>query len=149
MAKADSVVYEASMKVSGTADGAHTRGFCHTVVRRVPLACSGALRFANSGSIGARLGLQAGSLRESLFTLLPHLADACSGPPAVAPGGIADGRGLAAAIMLRAAGVSGDALFHLTRLNYGATGPMHRAASPRSARCRPRAVRYEAMRKCD
>jgi nitronate monooxygenase len=42
---------------------------------------------------------------EPLFTLLPQVVDACPGTPVVAAGGIADGRGLAAAIMLGAEGV--------------------------------------------
>jgi nitronate monooxygenase len=39
------------------------------------------------------------------FTLVPEVADACPDIPVVAAGGIADGRGLAAALMLGAAGV--------------------------------------------
>jgi nitronate monooxygenase len=42
---------------------------------------------------------------EPLFTLLPQVVDACPGVPVVAAGGIADGRGLAAAMMLGAEGV--------------------------------------------
>jgi len=42
---------------------------------------------------------------EPLFTLLPQVVDACPDVPVVAAGGIADGRGLAAAIMLGAEGV--------------------------------------------
>ena len=42
---------------------------------------------------------------EPLFTLLPQVVDACPGTPVVAAGGIADGRGLAAAMMLGAEGV--------------------------------------------
>ncbi len=42
---------------------------------------------------------------EPLFTLLPQVVDACPGTPIVAAGGIADGRGLAAAMMLGAEGV--------------------------------------------
>jgi nitronate monooxygenase len=42
---------------------------------------------------------------EPLFTLLPQVADACPDIPVVAAGGIADGRGLAAAMMLGAEGV--------------------------------------------
>ena len=42
---------------------------------------------------------------ESLFTLLPQVVDACPGTPVVAAGGIADGRGMAAAMMLGAEGV--------------------------------------------
>jgi nitronate monooxygenase len=42
---------------------------------------------------------------EPLFTLLPQVVDACPGTPIVAAGGIADGRGLAAVMMLGAEGV--------------------------------------------
>jgi nitronate monooxygenase len=42
---------------------------------------------------------------EPLLTLLPQVVDACPGTPVVAAGGIADGRGLAAAMMFGAEGV--------------------------------------------
>ncbi len=42
---------------------------------------------------------------EPLFTLLPQVVDACPDVPVVAAGGIADGRGMAAAMMLGAEGV--------------------------------------------
>jgi nitronate monooxygenase len=42
---------------------------------------------------------------EPLFTLLPQVVDACPDTPVVAAGGIADGRGMAAAMMLGAEGV--------------------------------------------
>jgi nitronate monooxygenase len=53
-------------------------------------------------------GTEAGGHGQSipLFTLLPEVVDACGpGTPVVAAGGIADGRGLAAAMMLGAEGV--------------------------------------------
>lgn len=52
-------------------------------------------------------GTEAGGHGQSqpLFTLLPQVVDACSGTPVVAAGGIADGRGMAAAMMLGAEGV--------------------------------------------
>jgi len=52
-------------------------------------------------------GTEAGGhgMSEPLFTLLPQIADACPGTPVVAAGGIADGRGLAAALLLGAEGV--------------------------------------------
>ena len=52
-------------------------------------------------------GTEAGGhgLTEPLFTLLPQVVDACPDTPVVAAGGIADGRGLAAAMMLGAEGV--------------------------------------------
>jgi len=42
---------------------------------------------------------------EPLITLLPRVVDLCPGTPVVAAGGIADGRGVAAAMMLGAQGV--------------------------------------------
>jgi nitronate monooxygenase len=52
-------------------------------------------------------GTEAGGhgLSEPLFTLLPQVVDACPDTPVVAAGGIADGRGLAAALLLGADGV--------------------------------------------
>jgi nitronate monooxygenase len=52
-------------------------------------------------------GTEAGGhgMSEPLFTLLPQVVDACPDTPVVAAGGIADGRGLAAALMLGAEGV--------------------------------------------
>jgi len=52
-------------------------------------------------------GTEAGGhgMTEPLFTLLPQVVDACADTPVVAAGGIADGRGLAAAMMLGAEGV--------------------------------------------
>jgi nitronate monooxygenase len=52
-------------------------------------------------------GTEAGGhgMSEPLFTLLQQVVDACPGTPVVAAGGIADGRGLAAALMLGAQGV--------------------------------------------
>jgi nitronate monooxygenase len=51
-------------------------------------------------------GTEAGGHGQSqtLFTLLPQVVDACPDIPVVAAGGIADGRGLAAAMMLGAEG---------------------------------------------
>jgi nitronate monooxygenase len=52
-------------------------------------------------------GTEAGGhgMAEPLFTLLPQVVDACPQTPVAAAGGIADGRGLAAAMMLGAEGV--------------------------------------------
>jgi nitronate monooxygenase len=44
-------------------------------------------------------------MSEPLFTLLPQVVDACPDALVVAAGGIADGRGMAAALMLGAQGV--------------------------------------------
>src|SRR5215472_4428651 len=52
-------------------------------------------------------GTEAGGhgMSEPLFTLLPQVVDVCPGTLIVAAGGIADGRGMAAALMLGAQGV--------------------------------------------
>jgi nitronate monooxygenase len=52
-------------------------------------------------------GSEAGGhgISEPLFTLLPRVVDICRHTPVVAAGGIADGRGLAAAMMLGAEGI--------------------------------------------
>jgi nitronate monooxygenase len=52
-------------------------------------------------------GTEAGGhgMSEPLLTLLPQVADACADKPVVAAGGIADGRGMAAALMLGAEGI--------------------------------------------
>ena len=52
-------------------------------------------------------GTEAGGhgMSEPLFTLLPQVVDACPGKAVVAAGGIADGRGLAAALLLGADGI--------------------------------------------
>jgi len=52
-------------------------------------------------------GTEAGGhgMSEPLFTLLPQVVDVCPNTPVVAAGGIADGRGFAAALMLGAQGV--------------------------------------------
>ena len=63
---------------------------------------------ANAGAdVVVAQGTEAGGhgQSESLFTLLPQVVDACPDIPVVAAGGIADGRGLAAAMMLGAQGV--------------------------------------------
>jgi len=52
---------------------------------------------------------------EPLFTLLPQVVDACPDVPVLAAGGIADGRGLAAAIMLGAEGVLMGTRFHASQ----------------------------------
>ena len=52
-------------------------------------------------------GTEAGGhgMSEPLFTLLPQVVDVCPNTPVVAAGGVADGRGLAAALVLGAEGV--------------------------------------------
>jgi nitronate monooxygenase len=61
---------------------------------------------ANADVIVAQ-GTEAGGhgMSEPLFTLLPRVVDACPDTPVVAAGGIADGRGMAAAMLLGAEGI--------------------------------------------
>jgi nitronate monooxygenase len=62
-----------------------------------------------------------------LFTLIPEILDALGGrTPIVAAGGIADGRGLAAALMLGAAGVLMGTRFYASREAAGAQGAKER-----------------------
>src|SRR4051812_6946751 len=81
------------------------------------LRCMAAEEFGCGGASGYRLrcghhhceGSEAGGHNRSttgLFTLLPRMVDALNPTPVVAAGGIADGRGMAAALCLGAAGVS-------------------------------------------
>jgi nitronate monooxygenase len=62
-------------------------------------------------------GTEAGGhgMSEPLFALLPQVVDACPGTLVVAAGGIADGRGLAAALMLGAEGVLMGTRFYASR----------------------------------
>jgi nitronate monooxygenase len=62
-------------------------------------------------------GTEAGGhgMSEPLFTLLPQVVDACPGAVVVAAGGVADGRGLAAALMLGAEGVMMGTRFYASQ----------------------------------
>jgi nitronate monooxygenase len=73
-------------------------------------------------------GAEAGGhgINESLFTLLPQIVDACSSVPVVAAGGIADGRGLAAATMLGAEGVLMGTRFYASQESAGHPEAKHR-----------------------
>jgi nitronate monooxygenase len=62
---------------------------------------------------GTEAGGHGGS--EPLITLLPQVVDACPDTPIVAAGGLADGRGLAAAMMLGAEGVLMGTRFYVSR----------------------------------
>jgi nitronate monooxygenase len=66
-------------------------------------------------------GAEAGGhgLSESLLTLLPQIVDACPSVPVVAAGGIADGRGLAAAMMLGAEGALMGTRFYASQESAG------------------------------
>jgi len=56
---------------------------------------------------------------EPLLTLLPQVVDACPATPIVAAGGIADGRGLAAALMMGAQGVLMGSRFYASQESDG------------------------------
>ena len=58
-------------------------------------------------------------MNESLLTLLPQVADACPSVPVVAAGGIVDGRGLAAAMMLGAEGALMGTRFYASQESAG------------------------------
>lgn len=62
-------------------------------------------------------GTEAGGhgMSEPLFTLLPQVVDACPDTVVVAAGGIADGRGLAAALLLGAEGVMMGTRFYASQ----------------------------------
>jgi nitronate monooxygenase len=62
-------------------------------------------------------GTEAGGhgMSEPLFTLLPQVVDACPDVVVVAAGGIADGRGLAAALLLGAEGVMMGTRFYASQ----------------------------------
>ena len=66
-------------------------------------------------------GSEAGGhgMSESLFTLLPQVVDRAGDTPVVAAGGVADGRGLAAAIMLGAQGVLMGTRFYASQESLG------------------------------
>lgn len=67
-----------------------------------------------------------GTTQRALFSLLPAVADAVSPTPVVAAGGIADGRGLAAALILGADGVVMGSRFFATDEALGADTLKHR-----------------------
>jgi nitronate monooxygenase len=74
-------------------------------------------------------GTEAGGhgVTRGLVTLIPEIMDALGGRiPVVAAGGIADGRGLAAALMLGAAGVLMGTRFYATQEAAGAEGAKER-----------------------
>jgi nitronate monooxygenase len=70
-----------------------------------------------SADIIVAQGTEAGGhgMSEPLFTLLPQVVDACPGAVIVAAGGIADGRGLAASLLLGAQGVLMGTRFYATK----------------------------------
>ena len=75
---------------------------------------------------------------EPLITLLPRVVDLCPGTPVVAAGGIADGRGMAAAMMLGAEGVLMGTRFYASEEAEGHSDAKaaHRDGSVRTMRKR-------------
>jgi nitronate monooxygenase len=72
---------------------------------------------ANGADVLVAQGAEAGGhgIARSTFPLVPAVVDAARGIPVVAAGGIADGRGLAAALMLGADGVLVGTRFYATQ----------------------------------
>lgn len=70
---------------------------------------------------------------EPLFTLLPQVVDACPNTAIVATGGIADGRGLAAAMMLGAEGVLMGTRFYASQEAEGHPDAKRRIVAAESA----------------
>ena len=79
---------------------------------------------ANSADVLVAQGAEAGGhgIARSTFPLVPAVVDAARGIPVVAAGGIADGRGLAAALMLGADGVLVGTRFYATQEAAGSAG---------------------------
>lgn len=100
-----------------------------TAGRRLILQVSSLAEARQAKALGADVivaqGTEAGghgTTRRSLFSLLPAVVDAVSPTPVLAAGGIADGRGLAAAIMLGADGVLVGTRFFATSEALGSAG---------------------------
>jgi nitronate monooxygenase len=72
---------------------------------------------ANDANVLVAQGAEAGGhgIARSTFPLVPAVVDAARGIPVVAAGGVADGRGLAAALMLGAEGVLVGTRFYATQ----------------------------------
>jgi nitronate monooxygenase len=83
---------------------------------------------ANGADILVAQGAEAGGhgIARSTFPLVPAVVDATRGIPVVAAGGIADGRGLAAALMLGADGVLVGTRFYATHEAAGSAGAKDR-----------------------
>lgn len=101
--------------------GAHLICQVQTVAQAREAAAAGA-------DIIVAQGTEAGGhgMAEPLFTLLPQVLDACPGAVVVAAGGIADGRGLAAALMFGAQGVLIGTRFYATEEAEGHPGAKKR-----------------------
>jgi nitronate monooxygenase len=86
------------------------------LICQVQTVAQGRVAIEAGADIIVAQGTEAGGhgMSEPLFTLLPQVVDACPGAVVVAAGGIADGRGLAASLMLGAQGVLVGTRFYAT-----------------------------------
>lgn len=83
---------------------------------------------ANGADVLVAQGAEAGGhgVARGTFALVPAVVDAARGIPVAAAGGVADGRGLAAALMLGADGVLVGTRFYATQEAMGATAAKER-----------------------
>jgi nitronate monooxygenase len=83
---------------------------------------------ANGGDIIVAQGAEGGGhgVSRGTFALVPAVVDAARGVPVAAAGGVADGRGLAAALMLGADGVLVGTRFYATQEAMGPQGAKER-----------------------
>jgi nitronate monooxygenase len=101
---------------ASTVKAAGARLICgaQTLVQARDVAEAGADVIVAQGSEGGGHGMS-----ESLMTLVPQIADACPSIPVVAAGGIADGHGVAAAMMLGAEGALMGTRFYASQESLG------------------------------
>ncbi len=92
-----------------------------TVEQAKDAVANGADMLVAQGAEGGGHGIARGT-----FALVPAVVDAARGVPIAAAGGVADGRGLAAALMLGADGVLVGTRFYATREAFGAQGAKER-----------------------
>src|SRR5690349_1744976 len=92
-----------------------------TVEQAKDAVANGADALVAQGAEGGGHGIARGT-----FALVPAVVDVACGVPVAAAGGVADGRGLAAALMLGADGVLVGTRFYATREAFGAQGAKER-----------------------
>ncbi|MEA2872727.1 MAG: nitronate monooxygenase [Hyphomicrobiales bacterium] len=92
-----------------------------TVEQAKDVAANGADIIVAQGAEGGGHGISRGT-----FALVPAVVDAARGVPVAAAGGVADGRGLAAALMLGADGVLVGTRFYATQEAMGPQGAKER-----------------------
>jgi len=95
-----------------------------TVEQAKDAVANGADALIAQGAEGGGHGMARGT-----FALVPAVVDAARGVPVAAAGGVADGRGLAAALMLGADGVLVGTRFYATQEAMGAQGAKQRIVS--------------------